>query len=343
MPINKMALLRYKTIDACLQNRFRKWTLEDLVEACSDALYEFEGITKGVSLRTVQLDLQTMRSEKLGYNAPIIVTDRRFYTYEDKSYSITNIPLSQHDLGTLNDVVNVLKQFKGFGYFSEMQEMIAKLENKVMSQKNKGVSFLDLEKNELLTGLNHIDPLLKAVQKKMVLEITYQSFKARQPSQFIVYPYLLKEFRNRWFVLCMRKDKPDELILALDRMKEIRELPQERFKDAPFNVNRYFENVIGVTKRLNQPTETVKFRVSHAHAPYVLTKPFHSSQKVLAADHNGTIFSINVVLNMELEKEFLAFGETLEVLSPKFLRSMISRRINKAAQLYAKKQPTGQE
>ncbi|MDH4471442.1 MAG: WYL domain-containing protein [Fluviicola sp.] len=340
MPINKMALLRYKTIDACLQNRFRKWTLEDLVEACSDALYEFEGITKGVSLRTVQLDLQTMRSEKLGYNAPIIVTDKKFYTYEDKNYSITNIPLSQHDLGTLNEVVNVLKQFKGFGYFTEMQEMIAKLENKVISQKNKGVSYLDLEKNELLIGLNHIDPLLKAVQKKMVVEITYQSFKARQPSQFIVYPYLLKEFRNRWFVLCMRKDKPDELILALDRVKEIRELPQERFKDAPFHVHRYFENVIGVTKRLNQPTETVKFRVEAKHAPYIVTKPLHASQKVLAADHNGTIFSINVVLNMELEKELLAFGETLEVLSPKYLRSMIRRRITKAARLYNKKQDT---
>ena len=45
MPINKLALVRYKTIDNCLQNRFRKWTLEDLVEACSDALYEYEGMT----------------------------------------------------------------------------------------------------------------------------------------------------------------------------------------------------------------------------------------------------------------------------------------------------------
>ena len=30
MPINKLALLRYRTIDNCLQNRFRKWTLDDI-------------------------------------------------------------------------------------------------------------------------------------------------------------------------------------------------------------------------------------------------------------------------------------------------------------------------
>ncbi|SEA36439.1 hypothetical protein SAMN05216365_10575 [Porphyromonadaceae bacterium NLAE-zl-C104] len=73
MPQNKNALIRYRTIDKCLQNRYRQWTLEDLIEACSEALYEYEGRKVNVSKRTVQLDIQTMRSEKLGYNAPITV------------------------------------------------------------------------------------------------------------------------------------------------------------------------------------------------------------------------------------------------------------------------------
>lgn len=49
MPANKNALLRYKTIDNCLRNKYRRWTLEDLVDACSDALYEMEGIRNVVS------------------------------------------------------------------------------------------------------------------------------------------------------------------------------------------------------------------------------------------------------------------------------------------------------
>ena len=65
MPANKNALIRYKTIDNCLRNRYRRWTLQDLVDACSEVLYEMEGIDNGVSVRTIQGDIQMMPSDKL--------------------------------------------------------------------------------------------------------------------------------------------------------------------------------------------------------------------------------------------------------------------------------------
>ena len=123
MPINRNALIRYRTIDKCLQNRRRKWTIEDLIEACNEALYEFEGIQRGVSLRTIRLDLNSMRSDKLGYNAPIIVRDRKYYSYEDPAYSITNIPLSARDLGILQEVSGLLHQFKGFSHFRSEERL----------------------------------------------------------------------------------------------------------------------------------------------------------------------------------------------------------------------------
>lgn len=94
MPANKNALIRYKTIDRCLRNRYRRWTLDDLVEACSDALYELEGVLRGVSVRTIQSDIQMMRSDKLGYNAPIEVYDGKYYRYAEADYSISESPLS---------------------------------------------------------------------------------------------------------------------------------------------------------------------------------------------------------------------------------------------------------
>ena len=62
MPANKNALIRYKTIDRCLRNRLLRWTIADLTEACSDALYEMAGIIKGVSVRSAPCDLHTKRS-----------------------------------------------------------------------------------------------------------------------------------------------------------------------------------------------------------------------------------------------------------------------------------------
>jgi predicted DNA-binding transcriptional regulator YafY len=334
MPINKLALIRYKTIDNCLQNRFRKWTLDDLIEACCDAVYEYEGITDGVSRRTVQLDIQTMRSEKLGYNAPIIVTDKKFYSYEDKSYSITNTPLTQQDLGTLNEVLGVLKQFKGFGYFQELNGMVARLEDKLYKQQHKGRSYIDFEKNELLKGLNHIDPLHKAIINGQTIEITYRSFKARMAQTIVFYPYLLKEYRNRWFLLGANRKGKGVMVLALDRFEQFRELPSEKYLKPEFDVTTYFSDLIGVSKSPGQKPQTIVLKVQREHAPYILTKPLHPTQKLLKEEPDGMLFSIEVCWNFELEREILGFGEQMRVLSPKRLAGKITSRFKNGAAQY---------
>lgn len=47
MAVNKLALIRYKTIDDCLRNRFRKWSLDDIIEKVAEVLYDREGIATG--------------------------------------------------------------------------------------------------------------------------------------------------------------------------------------------------------------------------------------------------------------------------------------------------------
>lgn len=334
MSINKLALIRYKTIDNCLQNRFRKWTLDDLIEACADAIYEYEGITSGISRRTIQLDIQNMRSEKLGYNAPIIVTDKKFYSYEDRSYSITNTPLTQQDMGTLNEVLGVLKQFKGFGYFQELNGMVTRLEDKLYKQQHKGKSYIDFEKNELLKGLNFIDPLHRAIINQQTIEITYQSFKARLPQSFIFYPYLLKEYRNRWFVLGVRNKGKAVMILALDRFEHLKELPSEKYLKPDFNAHAWFDDILGVSKAPGQKAQKIVMKIVREHAPYIITKPMHTSQEILKQDEDGTIFSIDVCWNFELEREILGFGEYIRVLAPKRLAGKIQARMKQATEVY---------
>ncbi len=334
MPINKLALIRYKTIDNCLQNRFRKWTLEDLVDACSRTLEEFEGIEQGVSKRTVQLDIQTMRSEKLGYNAPIIVSDKKYYSYEDKNYSITNIPLTSQDLGTLTEVVEVLRQFKGFSYFEELSTMVNKLEDKVQSHKNKGRSYIHFEKNDLLKGLEYIEPLHKAIMRQKTIDVVYQSFKAREAGSIIFHPYLLKEYRNRWFVIGATHKKTI-LTLALDRISSVKEIGGEKYmKNTFFEIDSYFDDTIGVTKNLGVRPQLVVMKIDRANAPYVITKPVHHTQKILKTEPDGMIFSINVTWNFELEREILGFGEQIKVLSPKRLQNKISWRVKRMLETY---------
>lgn len=335
MPINRLALIRYKTIDNCLQNRYRKWTLEDLMEAVSDALYEYEGIKQGISKRTIQLDLQNMRSEKLGYNAPIVVTERKYYSYDEPNYSITNTALSKQDLNTLNEVLGVLKQFKGFGYFQELNGMVTRLENKLYKQKHKGVSYIDFEKNELLKGLEFIDPIHKAIVNKTSLLLSYQSFKAAKPTEIVFFPYLLKEYRNRWFVLGSNKKARGIVNLALDRIVSLNELHSELYyENNSVDITTHFNDVIGVTKMPGQKPYTVVLHIDKENAPYIKTKPLHYSQAILKEDASGMIFSIQVIWNFELEREILGFGDKMKVLSPKRLSGTIQARYKNALKKY---------
>ena len=136
MPANKNALIRYKTIDRCLRNRYRRWTIEDLVDACSDALYDMEGISKGISLRIVQGDIQMMRSDKLGYNAPIEVYDQRYYRYADPQYSITDMPLSEDDFLLIKRAVDLLGKNDGQPQNCEIRKVLSKVKNRLTAILN---------------------------------------------------------------------------------------------------------------------------------------------------------------------------------------------------------------
>lgn len=335
MALNKNALIRYKTIDECLQNHYRKWTLDDLIEACSNALYEYEGRDINVSKRTVQLDIQMMRSDKLGYNAPIEVYEKKYYRYADEEYSITDIPLTENDMNVLSETVEMLKQFKDFSLFSELGGIIQRLEDKVYTEKTDKSAVIHLDKNEKLKGLEHLDVLYQAIIKKMVLKIKYQSFKAREASEIVFHPYILKEFNNRWFLIGRPgvEAKKPLVTFALDRIVGIDYDTAITYKNNNFNGDEYYKDVIGVTVS-NTRAERIQFWIDKKNAPYVITKPFHRSQRVIKKTDNGVIFNIFVQINFELERLILGFGDSIEVIKPQKLRNRMKQKLEKAAGFY---------
>lgn len=335
MAVNKNALIRYKTIDRCLQNTYRTWTLADLVEYCSQALYDLEGRNINVSTRTVQLDIQTMRSEKLGYNAPIEVYDRKFYKYSDSNYSITNIPITETDMSVLTETMEMLSQFKDFSFFSELKDIIHKLEDKIHTQTNKKPPIIYLERNEHLKGLQYLDELYQAILKEVVLKLTYKSFKARYPQEIMFHGQFLREYNNRWFIIGLVDQEEGVKTLALDRILNIDYELQIDFKNAKLIPEEYYKHTIGVTVLDHYNSAHVVFKIDKQNAPYVITKPFHQSQNIVSINADGSVtFQIFVNLNFELDRLILGFGETIEIISPKKLRRRIKRKTAQAARIY---------
>jgi predicted DNA-binding transcriptional regulator YafY len=335
MAINKNALIRYKTIDKCLQNNYRKWTLNDLIEACSDVLYEYEGREINVSKRTVQLDIQMMRSDKLGYNAPIVVYDKKYYKYEDDNFTITDIPLNDTDMQVLTETVEMLKQFKDFSLFSELGGIIQRLEDKVYSEKTNQSAIIHLDKNENLKGLKFLDEIYQAILKKLVLKIDYKSFKARESNVMTIHPFILKEFNNRWFLVGENNKRSKIITLALDRIESIDYALDIDYTTTIFNADEFYKNTIGVTVLDEKHTQTIMLKIDRSNAPYVITKPFHHTQKIEEKLPDGAVvISLRVHINFELERLILGFGETIEVLAPRILRNRIKKKVGLTVSQY---------
>ena len=337
MPANKNALIRYKTIDNCLRNRYRRWTLEDLVDACSDALYDMEGIRKGVSIRTVQGDIQMMRSDKLGYNAPIEVYDHKYYRYADEDYSITDMPMSQNDFEVMQEAVDMLRQLEDFEQFSEMSDVVSRLQDKLFISRNNRKPIIHFDSVPNLKGLRLLNPLYNYIAHKQTLRIMYQSFSAAQPTELILFPYLLKEFRNRWFLFGSRSKDMMLYNLALDRMVSVEPVDGIPYCENPdFDSEHFFDDVIGVSKNIKHTPRCIKFWASAEQSKYIKTKPVHPSQKLIKEnpEDGSCIFRIEVVINFEMYSVFMSYGPGITIIYPRNAMCYMRDKLKEAAEMY---------
>ena len=72
MATNKHAIIRYQTLDKCFRNPGRIYYIEDLVEACNDAINEYSGIEDGLKRRQLLEDINLWKVSKVGIYRLII-------------------------------------------------------------------------------------------------------------------------------------------------------------------------------------------------------------------------------------------------------------------------------
>ncbi len=344
MPANLHALIRYRTIDRCLRNREYDYNWEKLAKECTNALieeglYEHRDRSKVISRRTIFYDIQTMKSGKLGYYAPIEYdsTDKTYY-YTDSKFSIQNVPLKREELGELQNALLILKQFSGKSNMTALENIITKLEetlNLKKSVKNREIIRFDHSLNE--KGQKWLNQIYQAIKNKKALNIEYQPFN-QDKLLIILSPYLLKEYNNRWYVFGKPMSRPDEtykiINLALDRVKSCKDSIQEYAEDSNFNPVTYLKDIIGVSLPVDVPKQTIVFCSIGTQSDYIKTKPIHESQKLVEETPEYCRFSIEVIPNYELGSTFLAFGEKVIVEQPADLSKILKKRIEASMKNY---------
>ena len=280
MATNKHATIRYQTLDKCFRNPGRTYYIEDLIDACNDAIYEYSGIEDGVKRRQVLDDIKFMESEQ-GWNIPLEhIRDghKVYFRYEDMSFSINNQPLNETEENQLKEALLTLSRFKGMPQFEWVDEITARLDSGLgLSKTSKQI--IEFEQNDFLQGLEFITPLYNAILYKKVLNVLYKSFKRVNNQTISFHPYYLKQYKNRQFVFGLNEEFGQITNLALDRIVGIEDTKKVYTPNTTIDFSEYFEDVIGVTLDKEAKLEKIQLRISNDLYPYIQTKPLHGSQK----------------------------------------------------------------
>ena len=277
-----------------------------------------------------------MRSDKLGYNAPIEVYDHKYYRYGVDGYSIMDMPMSQNDYDVMQEAVDMLRQLEGFEQFSEMADVVSRLQDKLAISRNKRKPIIHFDSVPNLEGIRLLNPLYNYIAHKQTLRIMYQSFSARTPKEFILCPYLLKEFRNCWFLFGAKAHNLMLYNLALDRIKSVEPVDVPFRENPDFDTEHFFDDVIGVSKNVNSTPRCIKFWANAEQSKYIKTKPIHRSQQLIEEnpEDGSCIFRIDVVINFEMYSVFMSYGPGIKIIYPRSAVMYMRDKLKEAAALY---------
>jgi len=335
MPVIKNALTRYRVIDKCLRNEYNPFPSKgDLRAACEEELF---GTTIGDNIcdSTVEKDLFAMRME---HDAPIKYSKQeRGYYYEDKDYSIDDVPLTERDVEAIKVAANLLSQFKNTELFNQFEFAIDKILDRVNISKNvqdKAIEeYVQFETVKKVGGSEFLEPLLSAIKGKKKVQFEHKGFASSSAKTRRVHPYLLKEYRNRWYLIGKSELKDMVITFGLDRISNLTVLSEVYERDASFSPDRFFKYSIGITSNYEQPKKIV-LEVSELLSKYILSQPLHDSQVYLGEEKEKHSFEYFLLPTYELKMQILGFGKDIKVIEPKELQDEIVEITKSVTNLY---------
>jgi len=201
-----------------------------------------------------------------------------------------------------------------------------------MDEKSVESDLVDYEAVPEDWGGKFLQSIIEGIKDKKVLEIYYQPFYEDKPYFIRVHPYLLKEFRSRWYLIGLNDTKKELRTYGLDRIWEINETDVPYIKKS-FKTKEYFKNSIGIISPSGEPPK-IRIEVKKPQAQYLITQPIHPSQNIEYEDDNTIVFNYKVHTTYEFKALLLGLGSDLIVLEPASLRNELINELREALNAY---------
>ncbi len=331
MPKNKNAYLRYLIIHSQIKrNKYKSGypTRNDLLRYLRCEGYPVSG-------STIEKDIKFLKDER---GAPIE------YDRQQKCYRYTedwefDIPLSPDDVRTIHMLFHKLKVFGDAQEFKMLKESINKMSEHfdLASQhpNDKIDKYILFEYAKGFSGRQLLSPIYDAIFEKREISFSHHRFDSDGISMRVLQPYILKEHRNRWYVIGKEEGAPR--IFGLDRICDL-VVTKDYFTQDPGFYDEIFsvlKDAVGIMA-FGYDSEDVILKFNAETSNYIRTLMLHRSQEIIHEDSNGLTLKIHVKITREFINEcVLHFGDSVKVLSPQSLADKVKQIHQNAADAYS--------
>lgn len=333
MPANKEALIRYRIIDGALRDKQKPYpTLGEIVELCENVL------GKSFSESTIQKDIYALRNDQgLNYNAPIEFSRlHNGYYYTEDSYTIASIALTGAEINAIEFAAGILEQFKGTELYNEFDNAVEKILQTLSIRKilksEQIEKIIQVEKAFYFKGTELLSQLVEIIKKSQIISFDYHPFE-RDVKKHTLHPYLIKEYRNRWYLIGYHPEHKAVRTFGIDRINHLKASKEKYVMIENFDPITYFKHSFGISITDNIP-EDVILSFSPLEGKYIKNQSIHATQKIIVDNDKELRISINVMVSYELQMQLLGYGDQVKVMKPASLAKTVKAMHQKALERY---------
>lgn len=183
------------------------------------------------------------------------------------------------------------------------------------------------------SGGAHLQTVIKAMKESVMISAEYRRYGAAEPKKFLMMPYCVKLFRQRWYALCRHRNGFFG-VFSLDRFVRV-EVSEQHFDiDPDFDAAEYFSECFGIVSEVNAPAERIVLRAYDSERYFLRDLPLHHTQREIATEDDYSDFEIVMRPTFDFSSHLLSRGIMLKVIEPQWLADEVRDMHLQAAEMY---------
>ncbi len=188
---------------------------------------------------------------------------------------------------------------------------------------------------DIPSGREFLITTMQAMKNEKQLRFDYHKFQRNDSKNYLLAPYCVKVFNQRWYVIGFCSDEKEIRIFALDRISNL-QITNYKFEiPSDFDGEIFFEHSFGIFADRSIQPQKIIIKANEEKTKYLKSLPLHHSQKELKREGEYTFFEYFLRPTYDFRQEILSHGNELEIISPKEFRYQIRDIVKQMYEFYS--------